>query len=200
MSRYIKVNTQVSHSFITRIYVGTCHSTRIRFSGFACVLFIVSLFVHILVMFNHTHHSAPSKGCLILPLPRQEGHAGLCWRRPAPQEQGFVGSKLTGDWGPGSGPSFAPDSPVTPTLVSGTLAFLGPADVPATLLVAGRTVHSTALVPVGAAPISGCWASPLTQGSESRFGGLGNSSEDRKLACPEVGRQREVGGYPCLVV
>ena len=101
MSRYIQVNTQVSHSFITRIYVGTCHGTRIRFSGFACVLFIVSLFVHILVMFNHTHHSAPSKGCLILPLPRQEGHAGLCWRRPAPQEQGFVGSKL--NWGPGPG-------------------------------------------------------------------------------------------------
>lgn len=117
-------------------------------------------------MLNCAHESVCRAPVLLLPW--EEGRSGLCGHVLVPEEWGSVGSKLNWGLGPRLQPLVRHRLVSDPDIaVSGSLAFLGHADVPAASLVAGRTVHSAAPNPAGNCTGSGVLGQPVDTGDTS---------------------------------
>lgn len=171
------------HRSITLVYCTYLHWAPVTIPKLIFLVFSafrLFFFVHVLVTFCCARQLCPVKGT---PPPAAPTAGGPCWPLPAHAPSsgtGFLGRKL--NWGPEPRlwPLLRPRLTSDPDIHLRDLRLLGSCCCPRHLLVAGRTVPGAAPVPVGAAPVLGCWAGPLTlethRGSGSRADGLGNSA------------------------
>lgn len=117
---------------------------------FSCI-YLLCLTVHV---------SLPVKAMpLVLLLPWEEGHSRLCWH-----------VLLLRSGSCGSGDQLQPllrrlSDPNA--IASGNLALLGCTDAPVASLVAGRTVHSAAFIPVGSSADFRVPGQPINSGDTS---------------------------------